>query len=59
MERIKIERDALAAQLGIESTLIANRSQLAQIARDPAKLDTLLLPWQAGLLRGQPSFKAG
>jgi ribonuclease D len=58
LERIKTERDALAARLGIESTLIANRSQLAQIARDPRKLDTILLPWQADLLREQPSIKA-
>jgi len=58
MERIKTERDTLAARLGIESTLIANRSQLAQIARDPGRLDTILLPWQAGLLRGQPSIEA-
>ena len=57
MERIKTERDALAARLGIESTLIANRSQLAQIARDPRKLDAILLPWQADLLRGQPSIQ--
>ena len=58
MERIKTERDTLATRLGIESTLIANRSQLAQIARDPGRLDTILLPWQAGLLRGQPSIEA-
>jgi ribonuclease D len=58
MEKIKTERDAMAARLGIESTLIANRSQLAQIARDPRKLDDILLPWQAGLLRRQPSIKA-
>ena len=58
MERIKSERDAIAARLGIESTLIANRSQLAQIARTPQKLDEIILPWQADLLRTLPSLKA-
>lgn len=57
-ERIKSDRDHLAKKLGIEATLIANRSLLAQIARHPRKLDDLLLPWQAGLLRDQPSLKS-
>lgn len=58
MERIKEDRDRIAAKLGIESTLIANRSQLAQIARTPGRLDAVLLPWQAGLLRDTPSVKS-
>jgi ribonuclease D len=58
MERIKIDRDRIAARLKIEPTLIANRSQLAQIARAPRRLDSILLPWQADLLRGEPSVKA-
>lgn len=57
-DRIKADRDRIAATLAIESTLIANRAQLALIARDPAKLDDILLPWQADLLRAQPSLKA-
>jgi ribonuclease D len=56
-ERIKADRDRIAEKLGIEATLIANRSLLAQIARDPAKLDEFLLPWQADLLRVVPSLK--
>jgi len=56
LERIKEDRDKIAAKLGIESTLIANRAQLSQIARAPGKLDELLLPWQAELLRGLPSL---
>jgi len=58
MERIKEDRDRIAAKLGIESTLIANRAQLAQIARSPSRLDAVLLPWQAGLLRDTPSVKS-
>jgi ribonuclease D len=43
--------------LGIEPTLIANRSQLAQIARRPRQIEEILLPWQAALLRDVPALK--
>ena len=56
-DRIKADRDAIAKKLGIEATLIANRSLLAQIARAPRELDDFLLPWQADLLRDAPSLK--
>jgi len=56
-ERVRVDRDRIAAKLAIEATLIANRAQLAQIARHPGKLDEILLPWQAGLLRDEPSLK--
>jgi hypothetical protein len=56
LDRIKDDRDRVAAKLQLEPTLIANRAQLAQIARSPNRLDELLLPWQAGLLRDQPSL---
>ena len=56
-DRIKTDRDRVAQKLGFEATLIANRSQLAQIARAPKKIDELLLPWQAALLRNEPSLK--
>jgi ribonuclease D len=57
MERIKGDRDAVAAKLRIEATLIANRAQLVQIARAPRTLDEVLLPWQADLLRKAPSLR--
>ncbi|MDB6094187.1 MAG: 3-5 exonuclease [Verrucomicrobia bacterium] len=56
-DRIKSDRDRVAAKLVIEATLIANRSQLAQIARAPRHLDKILLSWQADLLRDEPSLK--
>jgi len=56
-DRIKADRDEVAKKLGIEATLIANRSLLAQIARTPDQLDDLLLPWQADLLRDIPALK--
>jgi ribonuclease D len=57
LDRIKEDRDRIAARLGIEATLIANRSLLSQIARSPRELDAILLPWQADLLRNEPSLK--
>jgi ribonuclease D len=57
LDRIKEDRDRVAARLGIEPTLIANRSLLAQIARAPRQLDAILLPWQADLLREAPSLQ--
>src|SRR4051812_12808806 len=56
-DRIKADRDRVASKLEIEATLIANRSQLAQIARNPKKIEDVLLPWQADLLRSEPSLK--
>jgi ribonuclease D len=58
LDRIKEERDRIASRISIEPTLIANRSQLSQIARSPGKLGDVLLPWQASLLAEAPSLKA-
>ena len=56
-DRIKTDRDHLAQKLKIDPTLIANRSQLAQIARFPNKIGEILLPWQVELLRHESSLK--
>jgi ribonuclease D len=58
LDRIKEDRDKIASKYSIEATLIANRSQLSQIAREPGKLGEILLPWQASLLSGAPSLNA-
>ena len=55
-DRIKADRDKLATKLSIEPTLIATRAQLAQIAHHPQKLDEILLPWQADILRNVPAL---
>ncbi|MCF3651427.1 ribonuclease D [Synoicihabitans lomoniglobus] len=58
-DRLKAGRDVLATKLNLDATLIANRAQLAAIARSPDELDSLLLPWQAGLIREIPAFAQG
>ena len=58
LDRIKEDRDKIAAKIAIDPTLIANRSQLAQIARAPRRLGDILLPWQASLLAEAPSLRA-
>jgi len=57
LDSIKEDRDKLAAKLAIEATLIANRAQITQLAHTPSSLDTILLPWQAALLRSIPSLQ--
>ncbi|MBL9214281.1 MAG: HRDC domain-containing protein [Opitutaceae bacterium] len=56
-DRIKADRDRVAQGLGIDPTLIATRSQLVQIARDPGSIDRVLLPWQAGLIKAEPAWR--
>lgn len=55
-DRLKADRDVLAAKLELDATLIANRSQLAQIARNPEVIGELLLPWQSDLITSLPAF---
>jgi len=55
-DRLKADRDTLAAKLELDATLIANRAQLAQIARDPGVMSELLLPWQCDLIASLPAF---
>lgn len=54
-DALKNYRDKVAAELAIEATLIANRSQLAQLAREPDNAGAVLLPWQLNLV--MPALK--
>jgi len=56
-QKIREDRDRLAQKLSLEPTLIANRTQLARIAREPRALDEILLPWQAELIRSTPALR--
>ena len=55
-DRIKAHRDQIAAKLNLDPTLIAPRSTLVTLCREPRRLDDILLPWQADLLRISPDF---
>ena len=55
-EKIRSHRDAEAARLKMDATLIASRSQIAQLVRDPSNAAALLMPWQVELL--QPALDA-
>lgn len=55
-DRIKAHRDQVAAKLELDPTLIAPRSTLVTLCREPARLDEILLPWQADLLRDSPDL---
>ena len=57
-DRIKALRDRLAAGLQLDPTLIATRSQLALLARDPAGIAGVLLPWQTQLLTSDPGWNS-
>jgi len=56
-DRLKAVRDRLAQGLNLDPTLIATRSQLVLVARNPAGIDEALLPWQAQLLKTEPSWQ--
>ncbi|MBI2518007.1 MAG: HRDC domain-containing protein [Opitutae bacterium] len=57
-DRLKAVRDRLAQQLNLDPTLIATRSQLVVIARSPATIGAVLLPWQSKLLQAEPSWQS-
>jgi ribonuclease D len=50
-DAIRDHRDTVARRLQLDPTLIVTRSQIAQLARQPADADRQLLPWQAEILR--------
>ena len=57
-DRLKADRDRIAHGLKLDPTLVATRSQLVLIARDPACIDSALLPWQAELMKAEPAWKS-
>lgn len=58
-DRIKAYRDTVATRHELDPTLIAPRSTLVTLCREPGRLDEVLLPWQADLLRDSPDLQAG
>ena len=58
-DSLKADRDKLAAKIDLDATLIANRAQLAQIARSPETMGDLMLPWQCELIASLPAYQNG
>tara|TARA_R110002096_G_scaffold24760_8_gene77962 strand:- start:9032 stop:10126 length:1095 start_codon:yes stop_codon:yes gene_type:complete len=51
-ERLRAHRDAKAAELNLEPTIIATRGILETMANYPEKQDEMLMKWQRGILFG-------
>jgi hypothetical protein len=49
-ENLRRRRDVVAEQLGLEPAFIAPRATVESIAADQSRSETLLVPWQRGLL---------
>jgi len=49
-DELKRRRDTVAGELEIDPTLVATRTQLARLSRNPAEASSVLLPWQVGIL---------
>lgn len=50
LEALRHRRDQQAKELALEPAFIASRNALEQIAADPSRSETLLVPWQRELL---------
>jgi len=55
-DSLKAYRDEVGAKIDLDPTLIAPRATLVTLCREPARLDEILLPWQADLLRSAPEL---
>jgi ribonuclease D len=51
MEKLKLHRDRVAAELQIDPTLIASRATLALLAQDFSRYENDLMNWQRELLK--------
>jgi len=56
-DSLKAYRDQIGSKIGLDPTLIAPRATLVTLCREPARLDEILLPWQADLLRDSPDLR--
>ncbi len=52
VKRLRIYRDRIAEELGIDGTLIASKSVMERLVLNPGEADTLLLRWQRDLMEG-------
>ncbi|MDQ3120711.1 MAG: hypothetical protein M3Q89_14285, partial [Verrucomicrobiota bacterium] len=49
-ENLRRKRDVIAEELGLEPSFIAPKATVESIAADQTQSETLLVPWQRGLL---------
>jgi len=49
-ENLRKKRDVIAEELGLDPSFIAPRATVESIAADQSRSETLLVPWQRGLL---------
>jgi ribonuclease D len=49
-EQLRLKRDQLAADLALDASVLASRSALEKVAREPETIETVLMSWQRDLL---------
>jgi hypothetical protein len=49
-EHLRLKRDQLAADLALDASVLASRSALEKVVREPGTVETVLMPWQRDLL---------
>jgi ribonuclease D len=49
-EQLRVKRDEVATALALEASVVASRSTLERVAREPEAAETVLMRWQRNLL---------
>jgi ribonuclease D len=49
-EQLRLKRDQLAADLALDASVLASRSALEKVVREPEAVETVLMRWQRDLL---------
>ncbi|HZC36086.1 MAG TPA: hypothetical protein VE242_10755, partial [Chthoniobacterales bacterium] len=49
-EQLRSKRDQIAAALALDASVLASRSALEKIVREPQAVETVLMRWQRELL---------
>jgi len=49
-EQLRLKRDQLAAELALDPSVLASRSALEKVVREPEAVETVLMRWQRDLL---------
>ncbi|HEX3444516.1 MAG TPA: hypothetical protein VHS80_07335, partial [Chthoniobacterales bacterium] len=49
-EQLRLKRDQLTADLALDASVLASRSALEKVVRQPETIETVLMRWQRDLL---------